>query len=126
MTNFSKKLLLILCGAAIGFVNGFFGGGGGMLCIPILIYVLNQPVKKAHATAMVIILPISIVSAFFYFNAGALSLPILLNAGTGIFAGGLLGSFILPKVSDKIIRFIFSTLMLIAGIKLLIGWRLKF
>ena len=33
----SKKQVLILIGigSVIGLVNGFFGGGGGMLCVPI-------------------------------------------------------------------------------------------
>ena len=44
---FDKKqiFLLILSGAVIGFLNGFFGGGGGMVCVPILQRVLSLSSK---------------------------------------------------------------------------------
>ena len=36
---------LILSGIFIGFVNGFWGGGGGMICVPILTNLLKQSEK---------------------------------------------------------------------------------
>jgi hypothetical protein len=36
LRKIKSKLPLIVSGIAIGIVNGFFGGGGGMVCVPIL------------------------------------------------------------------------------------------
>ena len=54
---------------AVGAVSGFFGGGGGMLCVPLLEY-SGLDVKRAHATALVVILPICIVSSVVYIIGG--------------------------------------------------------
>ena len=53
--------LLIITGVVTGFCNGFFGGGGGMIVVPMLVLLLKLSPKKAHATAILIILPISVI-----------------------------------------------------------------
>ena len=49
--------------------SGFFGGGGGMLCVPLLQF-RGLDVKRAHATALIVILPLCIVSAAIYIANG--------------------------------------------------------
>lgn len=119
MDNKTKNILLAAFGLLTGFANGFFGGGGGMICVPLLIYAAKEPVKKAHATALLIILPISIVSAVFYFSLGSLDLPVLFKSGVGVLAGGILGAFLLNKLSNDIIKLAFAGIMLAAGVRLL-------
>ena len=114
-----KKLLLCVCGAIIGFINGFFGGGGGMVCVPLLEKVLHLPNKYSHATTIVIILPISFVSAVIYFLSGNLETISFLTVGTGVVLGGIVGSFALKFLPAKIIRIIFVFIMLAGGIRLL-------
>lgn len=115
-----RKWCLILAGAVIGFLNGFFGGGGGMVCVPILEKVLHLDNKKAHATAIAVIFPLSLVSAFIYVINGYIqSLP-LLTVGLGVVAGGVLGSFALKFLPPKAIRIIFAIIMFAGGIKLIL------
>ena len=65
--NSAKKWLIVIsAGMLIGFINGFFGGGGGMISVPLLEKVLKIDNKKSHATAMAVIFPLSIVSAIVY------------------------------------------------------------
>lgn len=113
------KLLLCLCGALIGFINGFFGGGGGMICVPLLEKVLHLPNKYSHATAIVVILPISFVSTIIYFLSGNLQTIPFLTVGSGVLLGGIVGSYALKFLPSKIIRIIFVLVMLAGGIRLL-------
>jgi uncharacterized membrane protein YfcA len=119
MKKSSNKFLLVFFGLLTGFANGFFGGGGGMICVPLLIYADKEPVKKAHATAILIILPISIISGLFYYAFGSLDLSLLLKSGSGVVAGGLIGALLLNKLSNKFISILFAVIMLAAGLKLL-------
>ena len=52
-----EKIVMILAGITTGFINGIFGGGGGMIIVPILTFLLSKKNKIAHATAILIILP---------------------------------------------------------------------
>ncbi len=114
-----KKLLLSICGAIIGFVNGFFGGGGGMVCVPLLEKVLNLKNKFAHATALLVIFPISFVSGVVYVLSGNLETVPFLTVGSGVIFGGVVGALLLKFLPSKIIRVIFAVIMLAGGIRLL-------
>ena len=57
-SNATRVIVCLICGLFVGFLNGFFGGGGGMIVVPLLIFVLSLEEKKAHATAILTILPI--------------------------------------------------------------------
>ncbi len=111
---------LILSGAVIGFLNGFFGGGGGMVCVPILEKVLHLDSKRSHATAIAVILPLSIISAFIYVINGYIESVSLLTVGLGFVLGGIVGAFALKFLPPKAIRIIFAIIMFIGGLKLIL------
>lgn len=114
-----KNFILSICGALIGFVNGFFGGGGGMICVPLLEKVLHLKSKYSHATAIAIILPISIVSACIYMLSGNIKTTPFAVVSLGVVTGGIFGSFLLKILPTKILKIVFSLVMLAGGIRLL-------
>lgn len=114
-----KRFVLMLCGAIIGFINGFFGGGGGMICVPLLEKMLHLPNKYSHATAIAVIFPISFVSAVVYLWSGNLQTIPFLTVGSGVVLGGIGGAFALKFLPSKIVRIIFVFIMLAGGIRLL-------
>ncbi len=120
--QFSKKqiLILILCGALIGLVNGFFGGGGGMLCVPILEKIIGLESKKAHATTLCVILPLCMVSALVYIYNNNIDFVNLSWVSLGAITGGIIGAIFLSKINSKWLRVIFAILMLGVGVKMVI------
>jgi len=58
-----KKSALVLGGVVAGFINGFLGGGGGVVIVSLLLSVLKLDQKKSQATALLVILPLTVVSA---------------------------------------------------------------
>ena len=47
--------LAILLGLAIGIVVGAVGGGGAILALPVLVYVLDEPVGPASTASLVVV-----------------------------------------------------------------------
>ncbi len=120
--QFSKKhiLLLLICGALIGLINGFFGGGGGMLCVPILEKAIGLESKKAHATTLCVILPLCIVSAVIYIYNNNIDFVNLSWVSFGAVTGGVIGAFFLSKINSKWLSVIFAILMFGVGVKMVI------
>lgn len=115
-----KNVAAILCCLAVGFICGLLGGGGGMLCVPLLIYFFGITTKNAHATAIFIMLLTCIVSGVFYIFAGFYNISQGLYVGIGAVVGGIFGALLLKKLSSGAVQIIFNIIMLIAGIKLLL------
>ena len=90
----------ILFGLLIGLVNGFFGGGGGMLVVPLLTKLYGLKQKNAQATALFVILPISVVSTIVYLSHNTINLGECWPVVAGIVLGGLAGAKLLNKINS--------------------------
>ena len=115
-----EKLYLALTGALTGIANGFFGGGGGMIVVPLMTFLLKMKTKEAHATALAVILPITLVSALIYFVSGKFNYAIGVPTGLGVVVGGIVGAWLLGKLSAKWLTKLFAVVMLVAGVKSLL------
>ena len=91
-----------------------------MLLVPLIIAILKMDTKVAHATAILIILPISLISGVFYAIEGAFDLNIFIPCLIGTIVGGVLGTFILSKLKNNIITLIFSAVMIGAGLTMIL------
>lgn len=115
-----QKLKCITFGLFTGFCNGLFGSGGGMIAVPCLEKYANLESKKAHATAILIILPLSAVSLFRYYSFAEVDLKRV----SFIVLGGVIGSFagarFLKEVSSKSLKRIFAVFILIAAVRMVI------
>lgn len=113
-------LTTLLAGIFVGFVNGFCGGGGGMICVPLLTDILGLPEKKGHATAILIMLPLCIASFVVYLLRGNIDIPLSINVGIGFVIGGIIGAIILKNINSKVLKLIFAIVILVSGVKLLL------
>ena len=115
----SKKLFCVLAGAVCGFLNGFFGAGGGTVAVPMLRRAgLNE--KEAHATSVAVILAVTLVSAAFYIMRGDVSIKDSLSfAASGVF-GAILGAHLLKKISAPLLKRIFGAIIVIASVRMLV------
>ena len=120
MSRCGQIILLLLLGLFVGFVNGFLGAGGGMLLVPCIILILKMDAKIAHATAILIILPVCLASGMVYVLKGAFDIQIFIPCVIGTIVGGVIGTFILRKLKNEIITAIFSVVMIVAGVFMIV------
>ena len=87
-----SKLRYLLAGGAAGLANGFFGGGGGSILVPLLTRGCGLDQRRAFATSVAVILPLCALSAGIYLFRGRLelaaALPYVLGGALGGWAGG--------------------------------------
>ena len=75
--------------------------------------------KKSHATALMVIVPLSLVSAILYLVQGRVTVMDALPWLPGSLLGAYLGSRLMPKISTGWLKLVFGGLMLWGGIRLL-------
>jgi hypothetical protein len=107
-------------GAVIGVMAGLLGIGGGVFIVPLLIYVLRMPTKKAAATSIFIVVFSSFSGFITHISMVDPNWRFILLAAIFSFAGGQLGSRIMvDKLKSHTVRRIFGVVLIIFSIKLI-------
>lgn len=102
-------------GLAVGGATSVFGGGGGMIAVPLL-GAFGLPQRNAHATAILVILPIAASSFSVYAFEGLYDVSVMIPTALGVLFGGLLGAKLLNVLSGRWVSVIFAVLQLLAGL----------
>ena len=110
-----------VAGGLAGIANGFFGGGGGMVLVPLLTARCGLDQRRAFATSVAIILPLCVLSSVIYLFRGGLDLAVALPYLAGGLAGGFLGGRLFQKLNMDWLRRAFALLILYGGFNSLFG-----
>lgn len=114
-----KRCKEAVIGLLAGFLNGFFGAGGGSALVPLVEKFLGLEAHKAHATAIPVILLFSLVSAFLYVRQGFFDFRIWMYVSIGGIAGGFIGAKFLKKVPKKWLKIGFGAVICITAVKMI-------
>lgn len=114
-----NKRKLWLIGLAVGFTNGIFGAGGGSILVPALEKFIKFETHKAHATALAVILPLSVVSALIYTWGVDVDWRAVLFVSAGGVVGGVLGAKVLKKLSGAWLNMLFGAFLAVGAVRML-------
>lgn len=112
-----QRMRYLVSGGLAGLINGFFGGGGGSIFVPLLTRLCHLEEKKAFATSVAVILPLCVLSALLYFLRGSLDLSLALPYLLGGALGGWLGGRWFKGVRLPWLRRGFGLLVLYGGVR---------
>lgn len=111
---------LALLGAAAGAMGGFFGVGGGIVLVPMLVWVgLGR--HRAHATSLASFIIIATAGAISYGLAGDINVRFGIAIGLGGVVGSVVGASLMNRMSSRNLGIVFSTVLLVAGIRMVVG-----
>ena len=114
-----SRLRSAAAGGAAGLANGFLGGGGGMLLVPLLTRWCGLEQRRAFATSIAIILPLCALSSVIYWVRGGLDFGLALPYLAGGLLGGVVGGRVFKKLNMVWLRRAFALLILYGGVKAL-------
>jgi uncharacterized protein len=104
---------------AIGVVLGMLGGGGSILMLPVLVYVLGVASKDAIAMSLAVIGATSAFAMWVYARSGAVRWRIGALFGAGAMAGAYAGGRLAKLVPAGVLLLLFGLLMIAASAAML-------
>ena len=116
---YMKKKWTIPVGLLVGLANGLFGAGGGTVLVPALERFKPLETHKAHATALAVILPLSVVSALIYVWGVDVNWPAVGLVSAGGVVGGVLGAKLLSKISAGWLNMLFGLFLAAGAVRML-------
>lgn len=120
MIGWASDGLAVLSGSAVGFSLGMIGGGGSILAVPLLIYVVG--VKDAHmaiGTSALAVAANAFANFIGHWRAGTVKWPCAtVFAGVGMI-GAAIGSTLGKAVNGQRLLFLFALVMIAVGLMML-------
>jgi len=115
-----RTIQSISIGAVAGFCNGLFGAGGGTILVPSMERFLGVETHKAHASAIAVILPLSLASAILYISRPEMDWAAIAFISLGGVIGGAIGAKLLSKLSASWLHKLFGLFMVAAAVRMII------
>jgi len=113
-------LELITFGVLTGFVSGYFGVGGGMVLVPMLLY-YGFDMKQAVSISITQMVFSSVYGSFLNIRKTVSVLKDGFILGIGGFVGGLQSGFIVSNVTTQFLEYLFIILIAFAIIRVFIS-----
>ncbi|MEW6353970.1 MAG: sulfite exporter TauE/SafE family protein [Pseudomonadota bacterium] len=121
-------LLYLLTGAFVGVIAGLFGVGGGLIIVPLLVFIFQGmdivPALIMHlaiGTSLATIMVTSLSSVRAHHQRGAVLWPVFRKLTPGIIAGTLLGSYIVDQLPNAALRIMFGVFELLVAAQMGFG-----
>lgn len=122
---------LLVVGAAVGFVAGFIGIGGGVLMVPVLYFFFASPewsglaagpeiqTRVAHATSLFVILPTAALGVWNYHRVGLVAWRAAIPVGIAATLAAVVGVGLATMLPGEVLRFGFGVLLIASGLRLI-------
>jgi uncharacterized protein len=113
-------LLELILGFGIGLSLGLLGGGGSLLTVPTLVYLIGQTPQAAVTTSLAIVGANSMIGAMFHGSHGRLNWKVALVFGSAGMLVSYLSASISRHISPELLLVAFAILMIGIGTLLLV------
>lgn len=104
----------------VGLSLGFFGGGGSILTVPLLVYVFGLDPKTAIASSLLIVALASLGGAVSHLRAGNVRLRTAAIFGSAGIAGAYAGGRISAWIDGQVLLLLFAAMMVLTALAM---WR---
>lgn len=112
-----KTAGIVLSGLVAGFMSGLLGVGGGVVMVPLLVFIASFTQHGAHATSLAAVIAIGAVGATTFAVDGEIDLGIAVFLAVGSLFGAPLGARLMHRIPEVSLKIAFGVLMiLVAGL----------
>lgn len=111
-----RVVTIVACGAAIGFLTGFLGVGGGFLIVPALVIALRLPITLAIGTSLLVIVLNSVSAMASRIDALHLDWTVVAPFTIAAVAGTLVGKLVADRLSGAVLTRSFAVLLIAVGV----------
>lgn len=115
-------MLLALIGIIAGMLSGLVGVGGGIVMVPLLIYLMGFNQHQAQGTSLtVLVVPVTAAAVYNYYKEGYIDWRYAAIIALFFVVGGYFGSKMAISIDQKMLKKIFAVVLLFVAGKMLLS-----
>lgn len=114
-----RKVVSSILSFIAGLTSGIFGIGGGVIKVPIMMYIMGLPIKTAVATSSFMVGLTAASGEIVYLIKGLTDPMTVILLSIGIMPGATIGAKALRRIKPRYVRIVFGAVLLYASLRLL-------
>lgn len=107
-------------GVVAGLASGYIGLGGGFLMVPLMLSLLNMPMKLTSGTSLIAIAILALPATVIQCMLGNVDLIVGIAVACGSIPGASLGAKLTKRVPERTLRFAFAGMLLVGAVLLVV------
>ena len=113
-----RSAILFALGGISGLLGGLLGVGGGIILVPLLVYVFRDTQHQAQGTSLAFVIVTGLVAAVPYLRHERLDIPLALLLTAGAAPGVLIGARLAGQTPARRLRVAFGVAILAAAVRM--------
>lgn len=109
---------LLLLGAAVGLASGMFGVGGGIIIVPVLVYLFHIDQRIASGTSLLAIVPTALAGVIAYGMHGNVNILLAALMAIGSVVGAPVGAWLLQRLPKRALQLSFMAFLVVIIVSL--------
>ncbi len=110
-------IVAIGTGLVIGSLSGLVGIGGGILLMPLLLYVFRTDIHTAAGTSLAIVIPTAIAGGVVHLTKGNINWHLTLIIAAGAVLGSIAGAWLGNRLPAATLQRAFAVLLVLISLK---------
>ncbi len=108
-----------LLGVGVGAIASLVGVGGGILVVPLLVFLFHFSQKEAQGTSLAMLIPpIGLFAAYEYWKQGYIRIPVAVAIAAGFVLGTLITSPFISRIPDVVLKRLFGVVLVYAAFRM--------
>ncbi len=118
----AQIVAFLALGLFAGIISGLIGIGGGIVIVPVLVFLFHFSQHRAQGTTLALLVPpIGILAAWAYYRQGYVDLKVAALICAGFVIGGLLGAKVATSLSNAMLEKVFGVALLLIALKMILS-----
>jgi len=113
---------MLSVGVFVGLVSGLLGVGGGLVYVPTLVFLLGYGEKLAHATSLMVIVPVAFSGSIVHASKGNIIGRLAAPMAIGALAGVLITTHFVSRIENQSLGVTFGVFLLCVGASMIFGY----
>lgn len=120
MFTTGKLVVAAVIGMLAGVASGFVGLGGGFIMVPLMVSVLNMPMKLTSGTSLIAVMILATPATIMQCALGNVDYLAGIAMACGSIPGAIIGAKLVRYVPERTLRFVFALFITFAAILLVL------
>jgi uncharacterized membrane protein YfcA len=116
-----NELMILAMGLSTGVLSGLLGVGGGVVLVPMMVFLLGTEQHLAQGVSMLFIIPTALSGLYHLIKCNLVDMQVAMFVASGALVGSLVSANIVHYISAADLKKLFGIFVIISGARMVMA-----